>query len=170
MGTDKATLPIHGIPQAEKIAQSILDLGIPVTVLGREPIPNCAFLADAERFEGPLKAIARFRPNANFVFVTSCDVPLFDAQLIPFLKLQIDQADAVAPFVNGFRQPLSALYHRRAFDQLKAAILAPNSHAMTWLDVVDSKTVSEQDMRAAGLNPLCAQGANTREELEQLLK
>ena len=170
MGADKAGLLVHGVPQATRIALALLGAGIPVTVLGRSPIEGCSFLQDAEEFAGPLTAIARHEPSLEFVFVCSCDLPRFDPHLVGFLRERIRTHVAAVPEVNGWRQPLCALYHRSAFDQLTAVLARERSCAMGWLDALDHVRIGEEAMRESGLDPLCAQGANTREELDELLR
>lgn len=115
MGEDKTGILIDGVPQAQRIADALGAVGLPVTVLGREPIPGHAFLRDANEFAGPLSALAQFAPSADAVFVCSCDLPLFDARIASTLAERLGDRDASVPQVNGFRQPLCALYRAKAF-------------------------------------------------------
>ena len=167
MGEDKAKLLIDGVPQAKRIADSLLGAGIPVTTLGREPIEGCAFVADTAEFAGPLAALARFQPTADAVFVASCDLPRFDVQLVDLLASALGDSDAAIPFVNGFRQPLCALYRASAFDQLDGL---NDACTMGWVDALACAIVTEEDLRTAGIHPLSTQGANTRSELQEMLE
>ncbi len=166
MGRDKATLPIDGVPQAERIVQQLAAANIRVTTLGRQPTPGAAFLADEEVQEGPLAALARFQPKAPWVFVASCDLPLFDAGLVGLLAQTIGVRQAAVPVVGGWRQPLCALYDASAWQTLSHI---GGSCAMKWLDTLDARLVTEAEMRQHGLNPAIATGANTPEELGQAL-
>ncbi len=167
MGEDKAKLLIDGVPQAKRIADSLLAAGIPVTTLGREPVEGCAFLADAAEFAGPLAALARFKPTAEAVFVASCDLPRFNARLVDFLASVLGDSDAAIPFVNGFRQPLCALYRASAFDRLDRL---NDACTMAWVDALACAIVTEEDLRTGGIHPLSTQGANTRGELREVLE
>jgi molybdopterin-guanine dinucleotide biosynthesis protein A len=166
MGHDKAKLPIDGVPQAERIVRQFLEAGIAVTTLGREPVPGAEFVRDKEELGGPISALAAFRPNAEYVFVVSCDLPRFDVRLVDFLKERIRDAEACAPMVDGFRQPLCALYSRRAFERLATL---EDQCAMGWLNALQTVIVPEQDLVQAGLRPAAARGANTPEELAEAL-
>lgn len=166
MGQDKAKLPIDGIPQAERIVRQFLDAGIPVTILGREPIEGAGFLRDQNEFVGPIAALSAYQPQVDLVFVASCDLPHFDVKLVEFLKQRIGVADACAPEVDGFRQPLCALYTAQAFRNLETL---EDQCAMGWLRSLISVTVPEQELQAAGLKPAAARGANTPAELAQAL-
>lgn len=169
MGEDKAGILIDGVPQAQRIANSLGALGIPITILGRAPIPGHSFLPDNDEFAGPLSALAGFEPDADAVFVCSCDLPLFDANIVSALSNALGDKDASVPKVNGFRQPLCALYRSRAFAQIPNVVSQVGACAMRWLDQLDHAVVSEDDLTAAGLDPQCPQGANTREEFEDML-
>lgn len=169
MGEDKAGILIDGVPQAQRIADALGAVGLPVTVLGREPIPGHAFLRDANEFAGPLSALAQFAPSADAVFVCSCDLPLFDARIASTLAERLGDRDASVPQVNGFRQPLCALYRAKAFAHILNVLGQEGACAMRWLDALDHVIVHEDEVCSAGVDPQCAQGANTREEFERML-
>lgn len=169
MGEDKAKLLIDGMPLAERVASSLTNAGLRVTVLGREPLKGCGFIRDDEEFGGPLAALTRFKPAEEFVFVCSCDLPLFDARLASLLREKIGGAHAAVPVVNGFRQPLAALYRGSAFDRIADVLPQEGSCPMMWLRGLEPVEVSEAEIAAAGIDPQCAQGANTKEELRQML-
>lgn len=170
MGEDKAGIPIDGVPQAQRIADALGALGIPVTILGRAPIPGHGFLPDSDEFAGPLSALARFEPDADAVFVCSCDLPLFDARIVSALLAALGDKDAAVPKVSGFRQPLCALYRSRALALMPNVLSQKGACAMRWLDTLDHVVVGEDELAAVGLDPQCAQGANTREEFERMLR
>lgn len=169
MGEDKAGILIDGVPQAQRIANSLAALGMPVTVLGRAPIPGHSLLPDDDEFAGPLSALAGFEPDANAVFVCSCDLPLFDANIVSALSIALGDKDASVPKVNGFRQPLCALYRSQTFALIPKVLSQEGACPMRWLDTLDHKVVGEDELTVIGLDPQCAQGANTREEFERML-
>ena len=170
MGEDKAAILVDGVPQALRIAKAISFMGIPITVLGRNPIDGHGFLPDAEEFAGPLAALARFTPQADAVFVCSCDLPLFDARIIEVLAANTTGAFAAVPKVNGFRQPLCALYRKEAFAEIDAVLDQDGACPMRWLDSLEHVIVTEEELNAAGINPQCAQGANTQEEFQKMFR
>lgn len=164
MGRDKASLPIEGEPQALRIVRLLSEVGVPTTALGREPVEGAAFIADDAQISGPLDALRRFRPSQPLVFVLSCDLPRFDARLVNVLAERIEGFDAVAPFVDGFRQPLVALYRAAAFDRMLDA-----DCPMTWLKGLNYRLVGEEELLEAGVHPDATRGANTPEELSALV-
>lgn len=171
MGEDKAALLIGGIPLARRIADALLATGIPVTVLGREPVEGCAFLPDSEAGAGPLVALSRYRPNADFAFIAACDLPCFDPRLVAVLQEKIGEHEAAIPIVDGWRQPLCALYRREAWEALSDPSREESAgrSVFRWVDSLDHVVVDVGVLAAAGLDPRCVRGVNSRDELEALL-
>jgi molybdopterin-guanine dinucleotide biosynthesis protein A len=167
MGVDKAKLLVDGEPQAERIVRLLTQLGVPVTTLGREPTAGAGFLPDPEEFAGPISALRRFRPAAEMVFVASCDLPRFDNRLVDLLASKIGDKQAAVPLIDGWKQPLCALYQASAFAALQEL---DGQCAMSWLDRLQVVLVTEQDFAEAGLSSNVTRGANTPEELEQVLR
>lgn len=170
MGSDKAHLQVGGEPLAHRIARKLRDHCSRVTVLGREPIAGCGFLADQEEFSGPLSALARFTPTSELIMVASCDLPCFDGRLVQFLMSKLEGAQAVVPQSEGHLQPLCALYSARAWPKLKDAVVNGKKSLMAWLDCIPYRTVSPEELAVTGMDPRAIQGANSPEELAQLLR
>lgn len=169
MGADKSRLLIDGVPQARRIADALMAAGLPVSVLGREPLQGCRLVPDREELAGPVAALANLEPSAELVFVCSCDLPLFDGRIVGVLREKLGDHEAAVPVVAGWRQPLCALYRRQAWDRLGQVEATGRGCAMRWLDFLDVVLVSEEELWAAGVDPRAAQGANTRKELEAML-
>lgn len=170
MGKDKAHLNVDGEVLAERIARNLRDHCSRVTVLGREPLVGCAFLADAEEFAGPLVALSRFTPTADLIFVASCDLPRFDGQIIPFLIPLLKGAQAVLPQNDGHVQPLCTVYTANAWISLQEAVREGKKSLMAWLERIQYRTVTPEELAKAGFDPRAFQGANSPEELAELLK
>jgi molybdopterin-guanine dinucleotide biosynthesis protein A len=169
MGRDKATLPIDGKAQAQRIVEALLAIEVCVTTLGREPTPGAAFIADDEEFAGPIAALSRFEPRAAKVFVASCDLPRFDARLVSILDGCMD-GDACVPVSDGFRQPLCALYSRSALAELPDLVRDGLRCPTKWLDRLRVRLVPEDELRQLGGDPNWTRGANTPEELARLIE
>ena len=93
--------------------------------------------------------------------VLSCDLPRFDARLVAVLRDAIDREGAAAPYVDGFRQPLVALYRNAAFASIPDDATCP----MDWLDSLETLLVDEATL--GGLAD-ATRGANTPEEFKRL--
>ncbi len=160
MGKDKASILIEGEPLADRIARLIGSLGIPITVLGRSPISAHGFLADPEEFAGPLAALARFKPTREFIFVSSCDIPGFNAQIIQDLSKSIGSHQAAVCVVDHRLQPLCSLYRADAFPIANLLVQQGEHRVMKWLDQLQAVTHAPAD-------PDWARNVNYPEELER---
>ena len=169
MGSDKAQLEVGGTPLGARIADQVGALGIPVTVLGNQPLDGHEFLADAEQYGGPLVALSRFTPGRDLVFVASCDLVQFDARLIELLSGGLGQNEAAIPVSEGRLQPLCALYRRDAWAKLAGVVSSGRRSMMAWIDDLRISHVSEEDLVRVGLDPRCVLGANTPGEFARAL-
>ena len=169
MGRDKAQIEIDGVAMAVRIGRALNDAGYPVTVLGYDPIEEFSFQPDFEEYQGPLFALSKFCPGADFVFVAGCDMPLFDASIVKLLESKIEDADAAIPNLKGKLQPTCALYRNAGFETSRTTIKEGQKSLFAWLDSLNVRTVSEEMLREGGINPNSCLGANTPEELQELL-
>lgn len=135
-------------------------------MLGRMPIPGFPFLPDAEEFQGPVVALQRFVPATSVVFVLSCDVPLFRAQVADAFLMALGDADAVVPVLRGRVQPLCGLYRAAAWQSLQEL---PTRRVMDWLERLNIVQLDEDQLLALGLQPVWLTGANTPEAYNELL-
>jgi molybdopterin-guanine dinucleotide biosynthesis protein A len=70
---------------------------------------------------------------------------------------------------DGFPQPLCALYRSDAYRTIKDAIASGERKVIRWASNLDPVYISQDELKAAGLDPRCFMGANTPEELTELL-
>jgi molybdopterin-guanine dinucleotide biosynthesis protein A len=74
------------------------------------------------------------------------------------------------PVVNGFEEPLHALYHRRALPAIEAALAAGQRRANSFMPAVRTRYLSEAELR--GHDPALHSffNANTPDEWAQALR
>jgi molybdenum cofactor guanylyltransferase len=169
MGRDKASIAIDGVPMAERIANGIRDLGIQVTVLGPHRLAGSVLVEDSEPFAGPLAALAGFVPRSAAVLVSSCDLPSFDPRIVGTLVNRLPDKDAAVPVVEGFPQPLCAVYRADAFEVARTLMAEGARSMMAWLDRLNWAPVTEAELEAAGIDPGAAQGVNTERQLSDAI-
>lgn len=159
MGADKADLI------APHVVSALSFLG-QTTILGRTPIPGCAFLADQAEFEGPLPCLTRFAPSREWVFVASCDLVLLRPAVVTALFSASGLYDAVIPTADAIPQYLCGLYRATCFE-----ILRQNTGLMRvrdWTEKLNVNWLSEGTMSRLEIVPEWCKGANTPEELAEL--
>ncbi len=173
MGADKAKLLVEGTPMANRLVERLAAARIPITVLGREPVPGAAFFADEQEFAGPLVTLGRFatnRPLAAFTFVAACDMPRFDARIVHLLLTSIGEAEVAVPVVAGRHQPLCALYRASAFSILANVVEEGRRSMMAWIDRLSVSEVVESTFEAASFDTLSIASANSPEEFAKLVR
>lgn len=166
MGSDKSRLPVDGRPLVEVLASRIHDAGISVTVLGGIAVQGHGHSPDRVPGSGPAAALLAFAPKLAFVFALSCDIPRFDANVIPLLRSSIGEADCAIPEVEGRLQFLCALYRSEA---LRREEIRGCRSFRSLTEQLTIETVREQDLLDAGVEPKSILGANTPEQWRELV-
>lgn len=170
MGADKASLAVGTTTLADRILAEFDRVGVPVTVLGRTPIKGRPFHPDVEEFAGPAVALSRFVPSRTNVFVCSCDLPNFDADIVRAFLPLVAGHDAVVPAVAGRPQYLCALYTSEALARLRNLVEDQHVRSMQrFVSSLDARIVTESDLEGMGVSPRSLVGANTPEEMRQAL-
>ena len=163
MGFDKSKLQIAGEESALRIARLLKEIGLKVTIFGPDG------QADVMPNSGPLAALANYIPKTKWVFVASCDLPLFDVKIVLELKKWIESYDAALPVIDGRAQPFCGLYSQSAISKAAEFDAIGETRVMKWIDSLNVKFINQETISASGLNPDCVRGANTPEEWSSLV-
>jgi molybdopterin-guanine dinucleotide biosynthesis protein A len=143
LGIDKTQLIFQGQTFLERVVSQVQKVCHPVILVGDADFsqhqlpPNVQWATDENADCGPLEGIrvglAKLASQVDMAFVTSCDVPLIDPELIRFLSHRISDRDAVIP-VSGervfgmtavYRTKLHGMIHERIQNgQLRVSELA----------------------------------------------
>jgi molybdopterin-guanine dinucleotide biosynthesis protein A len=166
-GNDKASVTIEGRTVLERMLAELDRAQVQVTVLGTDPVEGRAFQRDEREHAGPAAALKQFRPNTEIVFVASCDLPLFRAEVITVLKDKIQNHDAAIPTIAGRHQYLCALYTRSAFEKWATT---EGDSMQDLAKAINFREVSESELEESGIDPRWVRGFNTPEELADLLR
>ncbi|MFN8468075.1 MAG: molybdenum cofactor guanylyltransferase [Caldilineaceae bacterium] len=189
MGTGKALLPVppHGTPLIAHIAARLVPLGadrlVVVTNDAALPLaaqlpPGTIFVADAYPDTGTLGGIATGMQQApEWALVVACDLPLVSADLCVMLAgLAGEQADgqdrwdAVVPVVDGYEEPLHALYHRRCLRAIEARLAAGQRRVISFMPDVRTLYVKEEQLRTVDPQLHSFFNTNTPEEWAEALR
>lgn len=114
MGRDKAGLAFHGRPLLPALVARLAAEFDRVLLIGRPgqtiDVPGAEHHVDRRPDGGSLTGLstALRAGGASRLFVVACDHPLLDAR---FARRLVDEpGDAVVPVIDGFEQPLHAVY------------------------------------------------------------
>ncbi len=160
------------VNDAEVAAQLVLD-------------PPARFVADRYADAGTLGGIATglhaLDPQAQrqpgWALVMACDLPLVSARLCAALIALAatrdengdDLWDVVMPVVDGYEEPLHALYHRRCLPAIEARLASGQRRVISFLPDVRVCRVDESTLRRHDPELRSFVNANTPEEWDAAL-
>lgn len=99
--------------------------------------------------------------------VVPCDLPLLNAGLLTWLAEFDDEADVVVPIVNGFVQPLHAIYRDTCLEPIRLRLRLEQRQVVGFFPRVRVREVPETAIRAVDPDLLAFFNANTPEALDQ---
>jgi len=188
MGTDKALLPVppHAAPLIAHVAARLAPLEVTrlLVVTNDRTLPARAGLPPATRFvpdaypdTGTLGGIATGLQHASgWAVVVACDLPLVSAPLFQMLiELAGEQEngaerwDAIVPVVDGYEEPLHALYHRRCLPAIAARLAAGQRRVISFMPDVRTRYVPEERLRTVDPTLRSFFNTNTPEEWAEAL-
>jgi len=184
MGKDKAFLKFQGKTFLRNILESLDKYCTQIVIvinkkesLYENEIKNLnaeiTFVKDKYPYEGPLNGILsslEFIKN-ELVYITPCDTPLLNPEIIPYFAQIINGYDAVIPDVKGKIQPLNALYKKTALKISKQVFEKENKKSlMAFLEKLNIKHVNEKDIQKIDKNLYSYFSVNTPESYQSLLQ
>jgi molybdenum cofactor guanylyltransferase len=172
MGQDKALLQVAGRSLLDLALEKLraVPLAAPPRIAGMrsELSSHAPVIADLHPGCGPLSgieaALAASRQPLN-VFLP-VDTPLLPAQFLVWMvrRAEITGALITIPRINGWPQPLCAVYHRQLLAPITAALIAGDYKVMPVvtaiatrsqsIDVFDVEVVASADPEVLALSPL----------------
>jgi molybdenum cofactor guanylyltransferase len=152
MGTDKSMLPVNGRPLIAHIADQLRG-NFDEVIIGANDPEKYAFtglpvIPDIVKDKGPLMGIySCLKASKNDVnFVTACDIPVINIQLIDKMRLMATDADVVMPVTaDGQFEPLFAVYRKSVVPHAEALLLNNIRKLTSLLDVVKVSFVELDD-------------------------
>ena len=132
MGRDKATLPLDDQPLWQHVHHILHPLFADIFLSVRRPRPDLPSpqLCDAPGQAGPLAGLRAGLAACPtpWLFVTACDMPFLQPELIATLAAQRTGQQVVIPSIEGHWQPLAAFYARSCLPYLDT-LLTTRPHA-----------------------------------------
>jgi molybdopterin-guanine dinucleotide biosynthesis protein A len=189
MGTAKALLPVSPghTPLIAHIAARLSPLNAArmVVVTNDDSLPALAqlppgtlFVSDAYPDTGTLGGIATGLQHVpGWAIVVACDLPLVSQNLFAALvELTAEKDagqerwDAIVPVVDGYEQPLHALYHRRCLPAIEAHLAAGHLRVISFMPDVRTRYVQEAELRAVDAELHSFFNTNTPEEWAEAMR
>ncbi len=152
MGTDKAFLELDGAPLIERVLHVFLSQFDQTIIVTKQPERYEGFrvrvVKDAVEIKGPLTGIysGLLHARADQCFVAACDMPYLNHRLIAYMTELAANFDAVVPMVNGFPEPLHAIYHRRNLPFIHESIQSGDLRIASLYDRIRVRYLSEHEI------------------------
>ena len=174
MGRNKALLTVNGERMVETVYRRIAELFDEVLLITNTPelydFIHCRKVGDIYPGMGPMAGIhaALSSCASERVFVTGCDMPNLNPQLIRELCALPGGVDVIVPETPGGLEPLHALYAKSCMPTMEAMLKAGERSILTFLERADITLI--QHARIAALDPDFSsfRNVNTPEEYRQL--
>jgi len=173
MGTDKAFLEFGGQTLLERALAVMAAACERVTIVG-DPAKfanHGTVVADVFPGCGPLGGIhAALRSSLSELNVMlAVDTPFVSWTLLQYLISQArakPDAIVVVPVSDERRQPLCAIYRREFADVAESALRSGNNRIDRLFDLVETRTIAEEELNVAGFSSGIFRNMNTPEELK----
>lgn len=171
MGRDKATLALHGVPFATRLASLLSKLVEDLVLVGGDPPAGAPGRRVADP-PGPACALrglvgALVAASAERVLVLATDLPLVTPDLLLAL-VAFPAADAVVPCPAEGPQPLCALYRRvPVLTAARARLEAGDLALRGVLDDVAVHRLEPEDLAALDPGGRALWNVNTPDDLER---
>ena len=128
MGYNKAFLKIGQSNLVESIVARLKTIFPDVFLIGNDPEPyrslGLPVIADLYKECGPLGGIhaALVAANTPYVFITACDMPFLDVQMVACMAGKVSGYDVVVPKIRGYLEPLCAVYGKNCLPVIESQL------------------------------------------------
>ena len=153
MGRPKALLPFDGEPLIVHVVRALKKMFAETVVVAApdQELPSlpAVLVRDEVAYQGPVSGIYHGLKAATkeVCFVTSCDAPFLNLQLISQLLAQISDCDVVVPYWQQRFQPLHAVYRTSVLPLLKDQLERGELRPIFLYDKVRTRKIQEDEIR-----------------------
>ena len=176
MGTDKAFLELAGKPLISRAIELARGATTDVQIVG-DSEKFAAYghvIGDVYRDRGPLGGIhaALTNSEAERNLMLAVDLPFLSAEFLKYLLARSESSNATVtvPSVNGYFQPLCAVYRKQFLTVAERALLESRNKIDALFREVSLCVVSEEDMVANGFDSVIFRNLNTPEEWQHAMR
>lgn len=146
-GSDKALMSLEGEPVAARLhARLSAVLSEVILIADRSDkldLPGSRTYVDLLPERGPLGGLytALHYAAQEYCFLTACDLPFLDADLITALWEHTKGADVVVPVHEGRVEPLAGFYHRRCYEAVEKAVRSERRDMRSFWDSAEVRRI-----------------------------
>ncbi|MBO8128739.1 MAG: bifunctional molybdenum cofactor guanylyltransferase MobA/molybdopterin-guanine dinucleotide biosynthesis adaptor protein MobB [Peptococcaceae bacterium] len=152
MRVHKAFLELAGKTLMERILWELSPYFRDVLIVTNDPVRYRRFgtriVSDIYPDMGPLSGIhsALVHSEHRYVFVVACDLPFVNGLLVKRMVESIEDYDCVVPKINGYTEPLYAVYARSCIRYIENCLLEKKLKVSDLFSQVRVKYMEEKDI------------------------
>lgn len=156
MGRPKCWLPLAGGTMLGRVVSILEEVVSPLVVVAAPdqdvpPLPGSVeVVRDPVRGRGPLQGIAvgltALEGRADAAYISGCDSPFLQPAFVRRMVELLGDHDIAVPAIDGYRFPLSAVYHVSVALVARELIAAGQSRPAFLFDRVPTRFVWREDL------------------------
>ena len=156
MGRPKVMLPFGPELMLQRVVRLVAEAVEPVVVVAAvgqelpELPPKIHVVCDRRADRGPLEGIAAglraVCDPCEAAFVTACDVPLLAPAFVHRVIELAAGYDVAVPHVEGFDEPLSAVYRTSVLAEVEALLAADRLRPAFLFDLVRTRRIAAEEL------------------------
>lgn len=152
-GANKAVVEIGGTPLLELVLDAVSKVCEETLIVSRTPDAFGGYasksVADLVPQTGPLGGLLTglVASTNDLNFAVACDMPLLNTRFISYMIDRIPpEADMLIPRLNGFVEPLHALYRKSCIAPIKQRLEAGDRKLSSFFDLVNVTQVRREEI------------------------
>jgi molybdopterin-guanine dinucleotide biosynthesis protein A len=135
----------------------------------RSDYPGMNVVVDEQEGQGPLMGLySGMKTSRNPIcFVSACDMPFVNEALVQLLLQETTGFDMAAPRLNGFWEPLLAVYHKRLLPLIEKQLRNGQQKVSSFFPDARIRIITDQEIKTADPDLLSFFNINTPQDLKQ---
>ena len=176
MGRPKALLPFDGEPLITHVVRALKKMFAEAVIVAAPeqelPILPVVLVRDEVAYQGPVSGIYHGlkASSQEICFVTSCDAPFLNLQLIAHLLAQTSGCDVVVPYWQERFQPLHAAYRRSVAPLLRQQLDRGELRPISLYSKVRTREIHQDEIRRLDPEGLSFLNMNSPEDYQAALE
>jgi len=133
---------------------------------------NIPLLGDVYDVRGPMTGIFTVLLNAsnNWVFISACDMPFLNRDLMVYMAMKRAGKDAVVPLLDGNLEPLFAFYSKRLLNRMEKAVLCGRKSLGDFLRNKRVQYITKEEIEKIDSHAASFVNLNSPEDIERYLQ
>lgn len=171
MGRDKASLPWGGEDLLHTVLRALAPVCGELIVVSNRPrtinIAGVAVVADSFAGCGPLAGMhaGLTAASGEYSFVAACDMPYLKSAAVAWMAAAAAGYDAAVPYIDGYYNPLHAVYSRRCLPAIERMLQAGQCRVLDFYPEIRLRPVSAAELAAFDAKLAMLDNLNSPEDL-----